>query len=262
MATKPSPDSSGKANKSSNQRAQLRAHQEAVAKQKRLNRIILISAAAVAVVLIGVFTFLFFQKPSDTTTSDSYTPVNATENRDGLFVKRDGLDASAPKVEVFFDYQCGSCGQFDSIFGDELVSMSREGKIDLVYRPMNFLDRGTTDGSGPSTRAAMATTCASDQGKLAEYHKSVFAVQSGGYPEQVLRETVPQQVGLTGDALTSFQKCYDDSTPHDFIKGTNEQAGRDGITSTPTLRVNGNKMELGDLNMNDPSSIRSLIEKN
>ena len=60
----------------------------------------------------------------------------------------------------------------------------------------------------------------------------------------MLRQTIPASVGITGDASTSFQACYDKQSTKAFVQGTNDNATQDGVNGTPTFHVNGKDVPL------------------
>lgn len=253
MAKKGTPQKSG-----ANRRAQLRAQQEAAAKAKRLNIIIFSIVGVLAVALIAVFAVVLVMQFSGSPQAGNAVPPNATQDKSGVQVFKDKAKSGAPKVEVFFDYQCGGCASFEQGFGGELTKLAEAGDIELIFRPMVFLDANR--GNDASKRAATAATCADFRGKFNEYHLALFTNQQSGYPDDLLLNTIPQQIGITGQDLTEFQQCYNERQTLNFAKGTDEQAGRAGVTSTPTVWVNGKKMNMDLLDYNNAAGIKSVID--
>ncbi len=241
-----------------NRRAQLKAQQEAAAKTKRLNRIIIGVVSVLAVALVAVFVVVLVMQFSNSSSAGNAVPPNATQDRNGIAAYKDKAKSGAPKVEVFFDYQCGGCASFEIAFGAELTKLARAGDIELVYRPMVFLD--ANHGNDASKRTATAAACADFRGKFNEYHTALFPLQQTGYPDDLLENTIPQQVGITGQDLTEFQKCYRERQTLNFVKGTDEQASRAGVQSTPTVWVNGKQMNMELLDANNAAGIKAIID--
>ena len=200
-------------------REALRRQQEAQARAKRLQRIILVAAIVLGLVVIGVVGTIV---------------VNPGTFKDGV-----------PKVEVFLDYQCPVCKQFETQFGTTLDDMATKGEIQLIYRTMTFLDNKLRNDS--SLKAGIAAACADNAGAYSAYHNAIFAGQptneGTGYTTQQLRVDFAGTAGITGDKLTGFQQCYDSRTTQSFVEGTNEKAAADGVNSTPTIMVNGTKLD-------------------
>ena len=246
---------------SQSRREVLRRQQEAQAKAKRLNRIVAMAAIVVGVVLVGIFGVILAQTWGSGGTSTAATPPNATSNANGIIVNPGKGTDSSPTVELFVDYQCPVCKQFDLRHGPMIRELADSGQIKLIYRTMNFLDNNLRNDS--STRAAVAAACTDSAGVYSAYHDAIFAnqpaVEGDGYPTDLLRVTLPATVGLSGDKLTSFQQCYDTRSTLSFVKGTNEAAARDGITGTPALRINGKAIEFAAF-FNIPSDqLKALI---
>ena len=229
-------------------REALRRQQEAQARAKRLQRIILVAAVVLGLVVIGVVgTIVVSQlnKGGTAAGTNSSVPVNATSDASGIVVNPGTFKDGVPKVEVFLDYQCPVCKQFETQFGTTLDDMATKGEIQLIYRTMTFLDNNLRNDS--SLKAGIAAACADNAGAYSAYHNAIFAGQptneGTGYTTQQLRVDFAGTAGITGDKLTGFQQCYDSRTTQSFVEGTNEKAAADGVNSTPTIMVNGTKLD-------------------
>lgn len=199
--------------------------------------------------------------PSTQTTpgrNRSVVPPNAINGTTGIAPFGTKAKAGAPVVELFFDYQCPACANFERAFGTELERMGKAGEIKLVYRAMLFLD--VNHGNDASTRAALAASCADVSGKYASYHDTLFELIQSGYPDSVLTTTIPGRVGLTGAALQRFTECYQGRRTLEFVQGVDRSAMAAGVNSTPTIKVNGKRLDLQTLNFQDPTSLRRAIE--
>nr|WP_300142900.1 thioredoxin domain-containing protein [Propionicimonas sp.] len=249
-----------------NNRERLRQAQAAAAKQQRLTRIIGVGAALLVLVVVGVFIGVMLQNQGKVADSSTITPPNATPDGKSIVVSPGTAKAGAPVVELFFDYQCPVCKQFEQYFGGTLTSLAASGDIDLRYRTMTFLDSNL--GNDASVRAGVAATCADVAGKYADFHIKVFenqpATEGDGYADAVLRDTIPSEVGITGDALTSFQSCYDKQATKAFVNTSNELGQQDMLSvnkkvATPTIHVNGKDLPLSDIANVDPTKLLDLF---
>lgn len=196
------------------------------------------------------------QTPSTTTPDHRLVPPNATADGAGIspYEAKDG----APTVEVFFDYQCPACANFEAAFASELSRLAQAGEIKLVYRTMLFLD--LSHGNDASTRAGVAAACADVAGKYDAYHTTLFQMLRSGYPDSVLTTTVPGRIGLTGAELESFQKCYTERRTLNFVRSAGEAAINAGVNATPTIRVNDKPLDLTTLDFQNPASIKQAID--
>ncbi len=247
-----------------NNREQLRRNQVAQAKQQRLTRIIGVGAAVLVVVLVGVFVGVLVQNQGRQATASSATPPNATQAKDAIVVNPGKSKAGAPVVELFFDYQCPVCKQFEGIYGAAFKSLADSGDIELRYRNMTFLD--TNLNNDASLRAGIGAACSDFAGKYSTYHEQIYANQPAtegdGYADALLRDTIPAAAGITGTDLTSFQACFDNQATKAFVNGTNDLASKDGVNATPSVHVNGKDLTLQQIGAVQPSALGDLIKQN
>jgi protein-disulfide isomerase len=129
-----------------------------------------------------------------------------------------------------------------------MTGLAREGKISLVYHIKNFLDDNLRNDS--STRAANGVFCAADAGKFQEYHDQVFpnqpANEGDGFTDAQLR-TFAENAGVTGDALSTWQTCFDAAKYTDYVNSVETQSFEDGVRGTPTVRIDGTVVDLSTI---------------
>ena len=237
------------------QRDRLRAQQVAAAKAAQQRRIVWIGAGVVALVLaivVGVVIFTTAQQGGGTA-----KPPNTTAKGDAFTVAADKAAASAPSVELYFDYQCPGCKAFDDTFGSQLVQLARDGKIKFSLHPLTFLERF---GAGKSVNPTIGAACADIAGALPEYHLAVFknqpATEGAGYTTEQLRVTIPTQAGITGDKLKQYQACYDTRATATWVTDANklnseytqaQAATNEKWAYTPAFAVNGKLQDYSNL---------------
>ena len=109
----------------------------------------------------------------------------------------------------------------------------------------------------------MAAACADNVGAYSAYHNAIFAGQptteGAGSTTEQLRVTVAATAGITGDKLATFQKCYDNRATGTFVQGTNEAAAKAGVNSTPTIMVNGTKLDNNTLFQETTEAFKQTI---
>ncbi|MEL4356896.1 MULTISPECIES: DsbA family protein [unclassified Luteococcus] len=239
-----------------NRREQLRLQQEAEAKRARTMRIVTIGALVLALAIAAIVGTVLWNnhrtKAAQVTAQG--TPPNANADKSGITVNPGKAKDGAPTVSLFFDYQCPACKQLEASHGKFFESLASKGEINFEYKTMTFME--TNLANTASSRAGIGAACADKAGAYTSYHNAVFANQaaqeikgSEGYSDELLRTTIPQQVGITGQKLTDFQACYDNKATEGFVKGTNEKAAEAGISGTPSITVNGKKLDLQSVNL-------------
>lgn len=166
----------------------------------------------------------------------------------GLDAKPSGVvtgEAGGPELIIFEDFQCPACKSFEDLLGDDIATMIDDGKAQVTYFPKTFLDGNL--GTDHSERAASAAFCASDGGKFREYHDALFANhperEGDGWTDEQLKG-FGKDAGLEGDALATFEKCVADGTYREYAKASEARSSEMGVMSTPTVYLNGQRMEL------------------
>src|SRR5512136_1014456 len=145
-------------------------------------------------------------------------------------------DANAPvTVEVYADFQCPVCGQFDrgtlKQIEDKYV---KTGKVKIVFDHFAFI-------GDESTRAAEASECANAQGKFWEYADTLFNNQAGenqGAFSDANLGKFAQQLGLD---MEKFNACMQNHTHLAKIQASTSNGNLRGVNATPTVFINGQK---------------------
>jgi protein-disulfide isomerase len=171
--------------------------------------------------------------------------------------------ASAPvTVDIWSDFQCPYCGDWARQTAPDLISTYvASGKVRLVYRDLAFIDGG--DPTGESHVSAVAARCAGDQGKFWAFHDYLFENQNGENKGTFSRAKMDQIATAVGLDMTTFASCMSGSAALAAVTAETAQGSQAGVTSTPTIAINGVLQRAGALPMEDSSSgpgLRTLIE--
>lgn len=219
-------------------RQRMRAAQLAKQRAARLRRIVIVGASVLAVVLVTVLVVVIVQQsrqPESSASGEVAYPPNATAERDGIIIND---NTGKPEVGLYFDYQCAHCVLFEQSFGSALGLLGQTGEIRLVHHTRVFLDQGNQEGL--SHKVANAAACADVVGAYQRYHEAVIAAAPRGpYTDQLLLETIPDELGISGADLTAFRACNANQNLAAFVQGVDDAAAQAGINETPTLTVNG-----------------------
>jgi protein-disulfide isomerase len=159
-------------------------------------------------------------------------PRNATDDKTGVAVGAGPVD-----IDVYIDFQCPFCKQFELASGDAINRLLDRQMIRLVRHPMNFLDNAST--THYSTRAAAAAAAASDAGRFHEYTQALFEHQppegSPGLTDDQLIE-LGQSIGITDPSFAGEIKEGRYIAWPGFVT---ERALVRGIGGTPSVFVQG-----------------------
>lgn len=116
--------------------------------------------------------------------------------------------------------------------------MIAQGRARLVYRHLAFLGE-------ESVAAAAAAECAKEQGAFWPFHDKLLGAQSGRNagtfsPGRLMALGV--EIGLNAE---SFNQCVGAQKYVAQVVAETEQGRQRGVTSTPTIFVNGQKLDRG-----------------
>jgi protein-disulfide isomerase len=204
---------------------------------------VIIGAIIAVVVVVAVVVAIVLGNKSGSTATASGNPVPAGVvggTGGGIFANASTAKANAPTMDAYEDFQCPTCGELERAVGPEIHALADAGQVKLVYHMMSFLDANL--GNDSSTRSANAAACAADAGKFLQYHAAVFAGQptqeGAGYTNAQLTEFA-KTAGITGTALTTWQKCATSGQHAQYVTDVETASGKAGVTGTPTIKLNG-----------------------
>lgn len=228
------------------------ARSAAEASERRRERTVRIVLAAVVVFIVGGIIGAVLLSTSGSSNSDASPTADPNAPLPaGVSAPTYGASVGTvetPVLDVYEDFQCPACAQLEQTFGPTLAEMVAAGQVKVNYHPMNFLDKNL--GNDSSTRAASAFGCAVDAGATQPYHNTVFANQPAqegvGYTQEQLK-AFGAQAGIAGAALDTFNACVDNLTYTDWPSLSNTEAGERGVTGTPTMFLNGEKVDQAKL---------------
>jgi len=225
---------------------------------------VLISVAAVAVGLVVILLASgVLAGRSGGGTGDLLVPIRPTPTdlADSTNARALGSADAPVTIEVWSDFQCPACGFFArQVEPDLIAEYVKDGTVRLVYRDFAFIDGGKP--TGESQQAAAAARCAGEQGKFWPFHDYLFENQDGENKGAFSRDVLDQIGTAIGLAATAFASCMDGDAQEQAIVAETAQGGQAGVSSTPTLAINGVLQRPGALPMEDIAAgpgLRSLI---
>ncbi len=266
------------------QRQRLREAQLANRRASRFRRVIVAGSAVLAAVLVVVMVVVVTQQSrqgsasptppvsspgsastgstasapttSSPATGESAVPPHATASKDGIVHT---ANPGKPVVQLYFDYQCGPCQQFDLSFGTALDLLAQTHEIELVHHALVFIDRNNPDG--PSHKAALAAACADVVGAYIPYNTAIWSASTQGpYTDDLFLKALPPRAGITGEALATFTSCYQTRAMAGFVEGVQAAGLKAGLTETPQLVVNGKMLPTSTFSGKTGNDLKQIIE--
>jgi protein-disulfide isomerase len=148
-------------------------------------------------------------------------------------------DPKAPvKVEVFEDFLCPFCRQFEAASRDDLRQAAIDGKAYVVYRPIAFLNEYSTRSLN-----AFGVVLDTSGGAVAlKFHDLLYENQpeeSGTMPDD---EWLIDKAVEAGADEAAIRPGIEKLSFKQWMINGNDDASQRGVNSTPTVFVNGDQV--------------------
>jgi len=223
---------------------------------------IIVAAVVVVVAIIAIVggVVIADQKKRDRVGTSTAVPAAAAAMGEGFVANKDvTLQSGAPTLDIYEDFQCPACAQFEQIMGGTLNELAQQGKIKLVYHLKTIIDANF--GVDHSLTMGNAAMCAADQGTFQAFHDDVFAnmpAQEGRGWTAAQTKGFAEKAGITGAALDTWQTCVDERKYANYVESTEEASAKANITGTPTVLLAGQKVDFNKVP--DAAALTAAIE--
>ncbi len=216
--------------------AEMRA--EAARKEARRRTLAIVSAViAVIVVAVGAGVLIQTARHNEETKKAAATAPPAHLTNDGFQV---GKPSAKVTLEVWEDFQCPACKNFEALNAAQLASWAAEGTVKIEYHPVAILDRMSSTNYSTRALNAAAAVINADPTAFVKFHTLLYNNQpeenGTGLPDSQLIDYAVQagvQRSAVESAITS-QKYLGWTQ-----KVSDEFSSVKHFTGTPTLVVNG-----------------------
>lgn len=153
-------------------------------------------------------------------------------------------------LDIYEDFLCPVCAEFERRYGGEIAQAIQDGTAQVRFHLVAILNKRSKPPEY-STNAAFVGMCAAQFNLFPAFHESLFETQpdEGGTPWTV------QQLIALGQALggnRDFTRCTGGfgTLQRDQIAAFTDRARReasdDGRFGTPTVLVNGDRVDVND----------------
>lgn len=175
-------------------------------------------------------------------------PIPSEENPDGV-----------PAINIFIDYSCPACAQFEAANGPLLRSWIENGTATVEYHILAFRD-GQTAGTRYATRAGNSAACVAEHSpdSFFEYSELLLASQPAPPAEfELSNDRLAELVRSSGaENADAIEECINDETFANWVSAATRRAMTSGplavrnaevarVTATPTVFVNGRVLAPG-----------------
>ncbi|MFG2086059.1 MULTISPECIES: DsbA family protein [unclassified Spirillospora] len=234
-----------------------RKRQAARQKQRRLLAIVLGSVVAVAVIVVGTVLIIDYQSKQGRAEVHQGALAPLSRQDDGSIVMAQP-GVTKPVLEVFEDFQCPVCKQFEEATGETVLELAERGKVKVVYRPFHLFGQQKDPIRINSLRAAEAALCVPAD-KWISYHDALFRFQpaegsEGFSPDDLVKWG--KDVGVTDP---NFEKCVRDEQKKSQVDAMTKYALQDRqVQGTPSVFLDGKQLD--STQFMNPAALRATID--
>lgn len=175
-------------------------------------------------------------------------------------------DSGVIDIQMYVDYLCPICGQFEAANGEYISSLLENGGATVEIHPISILDR-LSQGTKYSTRATNAAACVANYSpnQFYDFHNLLFANQpaentSGLSDDELIELTTQAKVESADDIASCIKnqefKAWVTNSTDRALNGPIPNSNVDKVTGTPTVIVNGLKYEGA---VNDLASFQAFV---
>ena len=186
-------------------------------------------------IVVGVIGIMVVPTVISKSSNKAVTAPSSVSKADGSGIVFNGDVKGIPQIDLWEDFQCPICQQFEGVNSAYINSLVADKKAKVVYHILSFI--------GPdSVRAANAGACAADEDKFLPFHNALYAAQpkenSGAWTNSAL-VAIGKNVGLTS---STFASCVNDGKYSNWVAQVAADGMNKKVNSTPTVFVNGKEI--------------------
>lgn len=249
-------------------RAKAQALREEQARRQRratITRRSLLGVGALAVVGVGAGLYVSGRDSGGSSGTSTYSPATAAATGPGVpsGVMSDGsvsfgqaltpgtVNEGAPVVDVWYDYSCPHCAEFEALHSSELTALATSASATIVLRPVKILGQAWTD----TVDNALGVVIDQEPDKAMAFHTAAFslyeqavAAENAALLSQENLVTYAQSAGVSSATTDQFSAAVSANTYGAWTQLGTKAFEDNGLTGTPTIRVNGTEVDLKTIN--------------
>ncbi len=216
-----------------------------------------LAGVVVVMVLVLVIAGFLYQRTRTTPVNNGYGAAATAQVMVTNGVVRVGAANAPVTLNVFEDFTCPICGQFEGVYGQQLAQSLDQGKVAVNYHMLDFLNNRSAS-KDYSTRAAGAALCVAGDGTgsaFSKFHSALFApaTQPKENSGTDLSNTQLAKVAADAGASPAAQQCIS-SGAQVAAAATAAQAGQSALAAsgnpvaTPTILEGTTKIDINNRN--------------
>ena len=248
-------------------REKARAMREQQSKKAKRNKVLIQGSLAVGVVaviaVVAIFIMSSLRPPGPGPLNMQSDGIKLTQGlkavptpalaADELPVPSEANADGVPAINIFIDYSCPACAQFEMLNGPLLRSWLENGTATVEYHILSFRDAQTA-GTRYATRGGNSAACVAEHSPDNFFDYSELLLMNQPQPPETFELTDDQMVSLAEQSgasnLAAIEECIKDETFANWVQQATARAMTTGpipvrdseiplVTFTPTVLVNG-----------------------
>lgn len=235
----------GESDKNARERARQAAEQ--AARRKKERRVLVLSAVGLLVLAlivgVGIQLWRYNKAPEATAAAPNGFKSVSIQPDTPVMLGKEGAKVT---LTVYSDFLCPHCQDFEHAFSPTLSQLQNDGVLQIEAVPMSFI-------SAQSYSLSNAFACAVDEGYGQQYYSALFANSQLQWTDEQLVALGKQ---VNPNMPESFSTCVTRKKHSDWVDQMNKYAEGKGVTSTPTIFLNGKKVPIEGLT---PDSLKQQI---
>ena len=164
--------------------------------------------------------------------------------------KLDTIAASAPVLDIYFDYSCSHCAQFEGTHTQEINQLLSDKKITLALHPCKLLDQEWTS----VVMNAMGVVLDEAPAQSLSFHGAAFEIfsqfiqtknQSNMSVEGLV--AAANKVNVPAEVSAKFKAAIDSNKYKNWVALGDKAFADRGLQATPSVFFKGEKVDLNKL---------------
>lgn len=219
------------------------------AERRRERRLLIVVVAVVVLALVGAGIGFQAWRTQRAPSAGTITPGPSVPVAiaDGRPISWGTADAPVT-VDLYEDFHCPHCVDFEAEYGALLADAQRAGTIRLRIFPMSFIDAG-------SAAAANGFACAAEAGFAEPFYTGLFANHDLDWSDSQLDQLAARAAGTVP---ADFSACVADRRHAGWADSIDAAAAAAGVTGTPTMLLDGRPVDITSLT---PDSLTTQIQE-
>jgi protein-disulfide isomerase/uncharacterized membrane protein YphA (DoxX/SURF4 family) len=156
-----------------------------------------------------------------------------------------GTGGAPVTITIIEDFQCPNCRLLEQVLGKQITTSVDNGTALVLYRLVTYLNDAST--TNYSSRAANAAACVQDlegTDAFVRMHDTLYEHQPPEGSAGLTNDQLIAYAAASGARLDPVTACINQDRFGAWAAASTDQASKDAYTATPTLLVNGTRVDL------------------